>query len=96
MNPPTRQKLEHHRALWRKHLRILPRFLLRLFFLREAWAGVVHGAAGDLAIASLHDAARGMRWGTEFVGLGEGVSVILIPILRQARERGGEGAAGCS
>ena len=60
MNPPTRQKLKHHRTLRRKHLRILLRFLLRLFFLREARAWVVHGTAGDLAIASLHDAARGM------------------------------------
>lgn len=83
MNPPTRQKLKHHRALWRKHLRILLRFLLRLLFLREARAWVVHRSAGDFAIASLHDTARGMRRRTELVGLGEGVPVVLV--LRQAR-----------
>ena len=92
MNPPTRQKLKHHRTLWRKHLRILPRFLLRLFFLREARAGVVHRSAGGFAIASLHDAARGMRRRTELVGLGERVLTVIL-VLRQARERGGEGAA---
>ena len=92
MNPPTRQKLKHHRALWRKHLRILLRFLLRLLFLREARAWVVHRSAGGFAIASLHDAARGMRRRTELVGLGERVLTVIL-VLRQARERGGEGAA---
>lgn len=70
MNPPTRQKLKHNRALGRKHIRILPCLLLLLLFLREFGARVIHGpCVDDLAIAGLDDAAGRMRRWAEFVGL---------------------------
>lgn len=70
MNPPTRQKLKHNRALGREHIRILSCLLLLLLFLRKFGARVIHGPrVDDLAIAGLDDAAGRMGWWAEFVGL---------------------------
>lgn len=53
-------------------MRIPSRLLLFFLFLRELRARVIHRPrVNDLAIARLHDPARGMRRWAEFVGLAE-------------------------
>lgn len=72
VNPPIRQELVHDGPLRRKHVRVLPVLLLFLFLLAELRPRVVDGAAVDnLSIAGLDDPARGVRWRTELVGLGQ-------------------------
>lgn len=80
MNPPTRQKLIHHRPLSGEHVRILLEPLLLRLARRQFRAGVVdrlvRGAVADdpAAAGSLQHAAGGVRGRSEFVGfLEEGV-----------------------
>lgn len=67
MNPPTRQKPKHDRPLGREHIRVLLRLPFGLFLLAELGARVVD----DLAISSLDNAPRWVRWRAEFVWLFE-------------------------
>lgn len=72
VNPPIRQELVHDGPLRREHVRVLPVLLLFLFLLAELRSRVVDGTAVDnLPIAGLDDPARGVRWRTELVGLGQ-------------------------
>lgn len=74
VNPPVRQKLVHHRALVREHVRVLPLRSLRLLLLAEPRARVVD----HFAVAGGHDAPLGVRGGPKFVGLFEDARVGLL------------------
>lgn len=56
VDPPRREKLVHHCALRREHVRITPRLLLLLLLGRQRRSGVIDGFSLDkLAIACLQD-----------------------------------------
>lgn len=70
MNPPTRQKLKHHRPLWREHIGVLLA-ILRLALLRRQTRSIVDGLAGGRGARRVDETLR-VRGRAELVRLAQG------------------------